>query len=79
MAKNEKKQNNEVNLEKMDQVSGGFLGHDKYDQATYSRYGVSHQKNVWSKDQYWINGQKATQKEAENYVDSRKFDDAYRR
>ena len=67
----EKNQNiNKINNEKIENVSGGFAGKDKYSFSEYSEAGVSHEHNIWSKDQYAYKGKKISQKEATQITDA---------
>ena len=52
----------------LDGVTGGYVGKDKFDQATYNKYGITHQHNIWSKDKYWYQGNEISQKVAERKV-----------
>ncbi len=58
----------EIGDSALEVAAGGFVGKDKYDQATYNKYGITHDKNFWTKDKYWYQGNQITQKEAEATV-----------
>ena len=61
MEKQGKNHYNELDLEQISNVSGGYVGSDKYNQSEYNKYGISHQHNIWSKDKYWLNGKEISQ------------------
>lgn len=58
--------NNEISDVDLEQVSGGYVGRDKYEVEDYSTAGISHEHNIFEKDRYLYNGTPIMQEEAEN-------------
>lgn len=53
----------------LENVAGGYPGHDKYSSSEYSKAGVSWVHHVFKKDEYYFNGHKISQDVAEEIAD----------
>lgn len=58
----------EVDDSALEAAAGGYMGKDKYSKAEYSKAGVSWNHNIFSKDEYYYDGTKISQSDAEAIV-----------
>lgn len=58
-------------------ASAGYAGSQKYSEEIYAKYGIHLEKNVWSKDKFYIGrtGTPITKEEANQIVDKKRLED----
>lgn len=66
-----------LSMEDVEQVSGGWIGYDKYTVEEYNKAGVTHEKNFIGKDRYYHNGEEINQDMATKITDEY-FDEQYK-
>lgn len=66
-----------INDKKCESISAGYSGSQKYSVGEYAKYGIRLEKNVWSKDKFFIGrtGTPITKDEANEIIDRKRMED----